>query len=221
MLDQETYDSLPDVAKAGFAQDGDKFIPVKDAALKKSMNELDAKLKGVTGELESYKSTEAERIEAAKAEAMKQAQSKGDIELINKQHEQQMADLKERTTAQVKAEALLEFRTESAKKDASNLADKIGMNIGVDKESQGAVSDLIRHRIIVDPETGKKVFHDKQGSALSVDQAGFEAQVAIEYPRLAKSGVVTDGGGAAMGSGGKTPTQSASKNDAFNQLPKR
>lgn len=222
MLDKETYNALPDAAKAAFVEQDGQYVTVKDAALKKTLDDLDSKykseaqrLKEMEEKLSGFEAAKAAEIEAARAKALEEARSKGDVKAIEERYQQQMADLEKRTREDAKAEALKEFKTEQAQSKASALADKIGLTVGVDQYSGEAIADLIRSRVKVDPDTGATIFHDAKGSALSVDKDGFIKELAKEprFSRLIKADLTTTGGGNANGnSGGGAPAK------ALNQM---
>lgn len=211
MLTKEDYEALPEKARAAFTLDGDEYVPAKDAKLKQTLNDLDGKYKSAeqkAKELEerlgSFESAKQQEIEAARAKALEDARSKGDVKAVEERYQQQMADLEKRVREEAKNEAVTEFKTQQAQEKASSLADKIGLTIAVDAESGELIADAIRQRIKIDPNTGEKIFHDAKGSALSVDEAGFMKEVANEkrFARLVKGDVVTQGGGNAKGSNG-------------------
>lgn len=229
MLTKDVYESLPDAAKAAFVAEGDTYVPVKDAKLKQTLDEVDGKYKSAeqrAKELESklagFEQAKAAEIEAARAKALEEARTKGDVKAIEERYQQQMADLEKRTREEARAEALKEFKTEQASTRASSLADTIGLSIGVDKDSGEAIADLIRSRVKVDPDTGAEIYHDAKGSALSVNKDGFIKELAKEarFARLIKAELATTGGGNANGnSGGGAP--SGSQNKAAEEAKKK
>lgn len=216
MLTKEDFDALPEKAQAAFTLDGDEYVPVKDAKLKQTLNDLDSKYKSAeqkSKELEDrlagFEAAKQQEIEAVRAKELENARTKGDVKAIEERYQQQMADLEKRVREEAKNEAVSEFKTQQAQEKASSLADKIGLTVGVDAESGELIADAIRQRIKIDPQTGEKIFHDAKGSALSIDEAGFIKEVANEkrFARLVKGDIVTTGGGNVKGNnGGSAPS---------------
>jgi hypothetical protein len=210
-LTQEQFEQLPEFVRGDYTQDGEVYRPVgelKASKLKQSLDGLDAKMKESVSTLESrlkeFESSKAAEIEAAKAKALEDARSKGDVKAIEERYQQQMADLEKRVAEKTREEVTKELTGKQAEQQASSQADKIGATLGVDKESGEALADLIRHRVKVDPETGKRIYHDAAGSALSVDDNGFieELKKEARFKRLIKADATTTGGGMANGNGG-------------------
>ena len=199
-LTLEQFEQLPDFVKGDYTQDGEVYRPVgelKASKLKQSLDGLDAKFK------ESEK-TRAAAIEQARAEALEAAKNKGDVAEVEKRYQEQMADLEKRVAERTRDEVTKELTTKQATERASALADKIGLSLGIEKDDGEAIADLIRSRVKIDPESGKEIYYDSKGSALSVDRAGFEAELKKEarFKRLIKADATTTGGGMANGNGG-------------------
>lgn len=202
-LTQEQFDELPDYAKSAFAQQGDVYIPAKDAKLKQTLDELDGKYKGLSKQLEDFEAQKAAEIEAEKAKAMEEARNSKDVEAIEKRYQEQMADLEKRSYEKGKTEAHNEFKAQQAQLKASGIVDKVAMSIAVDNDAAEVISDLIRNRIEIDPDTGAEVFKDAKGSALSVSRDEFVSELKKEakFKRLVKADIATNGGGLVNGSG--------------------
>jgi len=165
-------------------------------------------LEGVLAEKDSAaKALLAEKEAQFRAELetkLQEAESKADVKKAREIFEQQMADAVKRAKEEAREEVTKELTSKQAEQQASAQADKLGAMLGVDKESGEALADLIRHRVKVDPETGKRIYHDAKGSALSVDDNGFieELKKEARLKRLIKAEVPTNGGGFANGNGG-------------------
>lgn len=202
-LTQEQFDELPDYAKSAFAQQGDVYIPAKDAKLKATLDELDGKYKGLSKQLEDFEAQKAAEIEAEKAKAMEEARNSKDVEAIEKRYQEQMADLEKRSYEKGKTEAHNEFKAQQAQLKANGIVDKVAMSIAVDNDAAEVISDLIRNRIEIDPDTGTEVFKDAKGSALSVSRDEFVSELKKEakFKRLVKADIATNGGGLVNGSG--------------------
>jgi hypothetical protein len=209
-LTQEQFEQLPDYAKPDYTQHEDSYIPVaelKSGKLKASLDNLDAKFK-------ASEQQKAQEIEAARSKALEEARSKGDVARIEKEYEERMLDLEKKTAERVRAEVEQELTAKQATQQAAALADKIGLTLGIDSEDGETIADLIRHRVKIEPSTGKEIYYGADGSALSVDRAGFEAELKKEarFKRLIKADVTTRGGGMAQGStghGGSAPDTNA------------
>lgn len=201
-LTQEQFDELPDYAKSAFAQQGDVYIPAKDAKLKATLDELDGKYKGLSKQLEDFEAQKAAEIEAEKAKAMEEARNSKDVEAIEKRYQEQMADLEKRSYEKGKTEAHNEFKAQQAQLKANGIVDKVAMSIAVDNDAAEVISDLIRNRIEIDPDTGAEVFKDAKGSALSVSRDEFVSELKKEakFKRLVKADIATNGGGLVNGS---------------------
>lgn len=199
-LTKEQFESLQDCAKPDYTEHEGVYVPIAELKVGK----LKASLDGLDNKLKTFEQQKAQEIEDARAKALEEARSKGDVARIEKEYEERMLDLEKRTTERVRAEVEQELTAKQAAQQAAALADKIGLTLGIDSEDGEAIADLIRHRVKVDPSTGKEVFYSADGSALSVDRAGFEAELKKEarFKRLIKAEVTTRGGGLAQGSNG-------------------
>ncbi len=157
----------------------------------------------LSSKLTDYEKSQQEKIEQVRKEALEEARTKGDVKAIEERYQQQMADLEKRVREEAYNQARSEISKEQAEKDASSIADKIGLSLGIDEDDGYAIADLIRSRVKVDPDTQKEVYYDAKGGALSVDRDGFIAEIKKEarFKRLIKGVVTTNGGGGANGSG--------------------
>ena len=116
---QEQYDQLPDFVQNNLEKVGDEWTDKGLLKVKQTANDLNSQLEAERqsrGEIESklsdFEKEKQAAIEAAKAEALEQARSKGDVEAIEKRYQEQMADLEERTTKRVREETLTEVQKE-------------------------------------------------------------------------------------------------------------
>ena len=185
---------------------------IKTAKLKGSLDDLDKKYKQETGELSErlnkFESEQQEKIEQAKKEALEKAKTSGDVEAIERRYQEQMADLEKRTEERVRNEVTKEFTQKTAAGKAVSIAAEIAADQAVDADARETLKELLERRVKVDPETGKEIYHGDDGSALSLDRAGFIEQVikkSPRYARLIKSGVVTKSPGNVNGPGGGAP----------------
>jgi hypothetical protein len=221
-LTAEQFEQLPDFVKGDYVEKDGAYLPaakVEAEQLGAKVSALKASLDNLDGKLKAQSQAEAEKIEAARQAALEEARTKGDVKAIEERYQQQMADLEKRVAEKTREEVTKELTSKQAEQQASAQADKLGAMLGVDKESGEALADLIRHRVKVDPETSKKIYHDAKGSALSVDDVGFidELKKEARFKRLIKAEVTTTGGGNANGNGGNggsTPDANAKAEEA-------
>ena len=204
MLTKEEFEALPVKAQAAFTLEGDSFVPAKDAKLKQTLDGVDAKYQAAKAQLAELEQGKAAAIEEARSKALEEARSKGDVKAVEERYQQQMADLEKRTTERVRNETLKEFTTKQAAEKSTSIAMQIGLSQGIDEDDGYAIADLIRNRVKVDPDTGKEVYYNADGSALSVDKAGFIEELKKEsrFKRLMKGHITTVGGGMVNGSTG-------------------
>jgi uncharacterized protein YjbJ (UPF0337 family) len=232
-LTAEQFKEVPEFLQGDYEQVGEVYRHVgeiKAEKLKGSLNDLDSKTKAQLGELSDklteFEKGQQEKIEAAKKEALEKAKSSGDVEAIEKRYQEQMADLEKRVAEKTRAEVTKEFTEKTAGEKAKSIAAQIAAEQAVDADSRETLQEILERRVKVDPETGREIYHDDQGGALSLDRAGFIAEVVKKsprYARLIKSGVVTNspGGVNGPGNGGASPAanekaESAKKNRDLN-----
>ena len=214
-LTKEQFEQLPDFIQGDYEQVGDVYKHAGMIKVKQTADNLDGKLKETNQRLTEFEKTQAAAIEKARTDALEEARSKGDVKAIEERYQQQMDDLEKRVRQEAYDQAKSEIKGEQAKKDASAIADKIGLSIGVDEDAGYAIADLIRARVEIDPDTNKETYFDAKGSALSVDRNGFIAELKKEarFKRLIKGTTATNGGGGANGSGGGSAV-----NRKFNEM---
>lgn len=211
MLTKEEYEALPEKARAAFVADGDQYVPAKDAKLKQTLDDVDSKYKSAeqrAKELEErlsrFEEAKRQEIEKARAEALEAARSKGDVKAIEERYQQQLADLKKRSEeSENQYKQRLETLEKQIKADKRNsIVADLCAELANDK-GRKAFKALVGSRIDIDPSTGQPIFLDENGSATSLDLAGFKAEIERDdaYAPLLKSGIVTSGGGQAKGSG--------------------
>ncbi|AIM40764.1 putative capsid scaffold protein [Idiomarinaceae phage Phi1M2-2] len=225
----EKLDDLPESLQDQFEPyelDGKKGFQHKDTiALANSLKNAKAEkaqtqtqLEEFKTKLEGFEQQQAKAIEDARAAALEEARSKGDVKAIEERYQQQMEDLRKRVEEETRATVTKEFTTKQAQQKANSIADKIGLSTGIDADAGEAIADLIRSRVEVDPDTGKEVYKDAKGGALSVDRDGFIAELKKErrFKFLMKGVPPSEGGGNANGSSsGGAATKQATR-DEFN-----
>lgn len=210
MLSKEQFESLPDYAKEAFSQDGDQWIPAKDAKLKGTLDNLDKEYKTAqqrAAELESrlseYTSKEAERQAEAEKAAFEKMKKEGKIDEIledqRRRYEAEKADTQEKYT---------KLQQTIVKKAIDAVASELAGDISTDK-GRALVKKEIASRVQFDPENDKYTFLAEDGSATSLDLSGFKAELVKSetLSPLIKAQYST--GGAASGG---TKTGSAGEN---------
>ena len=205
MLTKEEYEGLPEKARGAFTQEGDLFVPAKDAKLKQTLNELDSKYKEASSKLSEYEQSQAQRQAEAERKALEKLKAEGktdeiiaDIERRNGETVKQFQERIERMANQIKTE-----------KRSALVAD-LAAELATDKGSR-AFKALVQSRIDVDAETGKVTFLNDDGSASSLDLNGFKAELMKDdsLSPLLKADLVTQGGGNVKGSNGDGRTSFA------------
>lgn len=202
-LTQEQFEQLPDFVQSDYQEVDGVYKHAGVLKLKGSLNELDSKYKGQVSELNTrltdFEKNEAAKIEAAKAEALESAKGKGEVEEIERLYQEKMADLETRSYEKGKLEAASEFKMQSAKKDAENLASRIAADLAVDKAAREDLQDLIGLRVKPD-ESGNITFYNRDGSASTMTESEFVAEIKDRHKRLVKGEANTTGGGLSNGS---------------------
>lgn len=228
----ESLDSFPEEMRSDFVEtemDGKKgYMHKTDVPLvnslknaKQEREEFKRQLDDVNTKLSGFEEAKKTEIEKARNEALETARSKGDVKAIEERYQQQMEDLEKRVREEAYNDAKSEMSKERAAEKADNIADNIGLSLGIDKDDAEAISDLLKAkgRVKVDPETGKEIYYDTKGSALSLDRDGFVSQLKTEakFKRLIKAELITKGGGNANGNGdGSASTVKTASRSEFN-----
>lgn len=216
-LTLEQFEQVPEFLKGDFEQVGEVYrhkTEGKVATLKTSLDGLDAKLKAQQAE-------EKAKIEAAKAEALESARNKGDVAAAEKLYKEQMADLTARIEAERKeSNDRLSKIAENAKKDKkAAIKTKIIAENGIPDGSE-TFDALLDPLIDYDPETGKEIYFNLDGSASSLDRDGFvkELYKMKRFAPVLKASVNT--GGIAKGSNqDKGSARKEMKRADFEALP--
>lgn len=211
----EKLDDLPEALHDQFEPyelDGKKGFQHKDTialanSLKNAKSEKQqtaAQLEQLSTKLAEFEKNQEAAIEAARNKALDEARTNKDVDAIEKRYQEQMEDLRKRVAEETRTATLNEVAEQRAGEKAESIATKIGADLGVDTESGELITDVLvaTGRVKVDPTTGKEVYYDTKGGALSVDRAGFIDELKKEkrFARLIKADVATNGGGGANGS---------------------
>ena len=154
----------------------------------------------VEGRLSAFEQGQAEAIEKAKAEALEQAKSSGDVAAIEKQYQEQMADLEARTVERVRGEMEKEFTLRDVSRQAEIELKDIIMGLNPLDGTQDILELAVKARQKID-EAGKIVYLNVDGSASTLDKKGLIDEL-LQQPsikRLVKPAHAVDGGGNANG----------------------
>lgn len=217
MLTKEEYESLPEKARGAFAQEGDLFVPAKDAKLKQTLNELDNKYKEASTKLSEYEQRQAESQSEAERKALEKLKSEGKVDEILADADRRIGE----TTKQYQERIDKMIATSKSSKRDEIVADL--SSFATDK-GRAAFKRLTASLIDYDPETGKEIYFNEDGSASSAKTRAEFMKEVIEKsetfePLLKASNLVTQGGGMANGNTGGSA--SAGTNNAAAEAAKK
>lgn len=173
-LTEDQFGQLPDFVKTDYEKVGDTYKPVAElklSSLKTKFDEFNAKYQTTDAKLkEILAKSEEDRTKAEQA-AFERLKKEGKVDELIADYERRMGETKKQY------EERIERMTASAKKDkrtaiVSELASELATDSG-----KKAFSRLVESRIDYDPETGKTIFLNEDGSASSLDLAGFKAEI--------------------------------------------
>lgn len=206
-LTQEQFEQLPDFIKGDYEQDGDVYKHAGFLKVKRTANELDAKLKETSGKLTEYEQKQSERQADAERKALEKLKAEGKVDEILADAERRIGETTKQFNERIDRMAN-QIKTEKRSAVVSDLAE-----MATDK-GRAAFKKLIASRIDVDAETGKVTYLNDDGGASSLDLAGFKAELLKDesLSPLLKGDVVTSGGGMAKGSNGDGRTSFAQGN---------
>lgn len=204
-LTNEQFEQLPEFVRGDYEKVGDNYrhkgeieFESAKASFKQKMDDLGGKLNATSSELEQFKSSQANAIEQAKKEALEQARTKGDVAAIEKRYQEQMADLESRLGSQLESErAEKQKLLDSSKNSARNsLLAEARSKLKVFDESAKIFDHVVGAMIDIDPITGKETFLSEDGSATSLDRAGFFAQLEKDpaFARMRQAAPPSEGG---------------------------
>jgi predicted component of type VI protein secretion system len=197
-LTQEQFDQLPDFVKTDYTQDGDVFVHVGVKKLKGTLDGLDAKNKEYETRLKTIESESAKKQADAEQAALEKLKADGKFDEIMKDAERRIGETTKQYEERI-AKMQNAIKTEKRNSVVSDLASELATEAG-----SKAFKMLIASRIDVDPETGKITFLNDDGSASSLDFAGFKSEIQKDktYTALLKATVSTNGGGLLNGNSG-------------------
>lgn len=210
-ITQEIYESLPEEAKGAFAESEGKYIPVKDAALKGTLDNLDKEkraLEARVGELTKSEESRLAELEAAKLEAreqaIKEAEKKGDFTEQERLLREKFEDELKRKLEEERGNVTKEFTVKQSADSLSSDIKLMAAELAVDDSAKPALEILLAQRAKLD-ESGNRVYFGEDGSALSIAElSAFKDEVVKSkvLARLVKGQVPSDGGLGLNGGGG-------------------
>lgn len=224
-ITKAVYDTLPDEVKSQFEEVNGEYSHLaegKAAALKKSLNDLNAKKEAekeaAQAALAEAEKSKADEVAAATAKALEDAIKTNNKDDIKTRYEEMLAHQKAQAEAQIlelqqKNEGFITKSKESAR--GATLAE-IKSKLKVYDDCASVFDLKYGSRIDVCPDTGKRTYLDENGSATSLDDAGFLESIssdpAVSRMREASppsSGGMAQGSGNSAGSAQNSTDQTA------------
>lgn len=215
-LNKEQFEQLPDFLKDSYKADGEVYRHESDfkvASLKSSLDGLDGKLKETTGKLTEYEQKQSERQAEAERKALEKLKSEGKVDEIIADAELRIGETKKQFEARIE-KMTNQIKTEKRSALVSELSEM------ATPRGKAAFKKLIASRIDVDAETGKFTFLNEDGSASSLDLAGFKAELMKDdsLSPLLQADIVTNGGGNLNGNNDGGASVKTMKREQFEQL---
>lgn len=208
-LTQEQYEQLPEFIRDDYTEVDGVYKHAGLLKVKQTANSLDSKLKQteqanaeINERMTQLEQDQQKKIEDATAEALANAETNKDIEKINEIHAQKMKDLEARVAERTRTEVLGEIDQKAAKERANTTAARLAKELAIDSDAEETLLQLFE--LSVKPgEDGAVTFFNNDGSASSLDEAGFKADAVKNkrFKHLVKAEPPTKGGGMAQGSG--------------------
>ncbi len=210
-LTSEQYEQLPDFIKSEYIQDGDGYVHGGVKKLKGSLDALDSKYKESASKLTDYEKRQQELQAEAEAKALERLKSEGKFDEIKADFEKRMGETQRQYDERI-AKMSNAIKTEKRNALVESLASDLATDAG-----KTAFKRLIANRIDIDPETGSATFLTDDGSATSLDLAGFRSEIAKDqtYSALIKAQVTTAGGGLVNGGGNSSAVSNTQNSRAM------
>lgn len=209
-LTQEEYDGLPEYAKGGFAESDGKFLPVKDAALKSTLDNLDKEkrdLESKVGELTKSEESRLAELEAAKAtareEAIAEAGKKGNWEEQERLMREKFDDELKRAREEERGNVSKEFSVKQAAESLASDMKLLASEMAIEADARVPLEIILNQRAKLD-DNGNRVYYGDDGSALSITELKAFSEEFAKSPtvaRLVKGKTPTKGSGLANGGG--------------------
>lgn len=195
---KEQYQTLPEDFKAEYQLVDGEYKHAGVVKMKGTLNALNSSSEATATQLSQLQASQQTAIDAARQEAYDTAVKDNKLEDVQSILNQKIEDAEKRAN-----ESEVSFKNR-----LQVLADKQALAVSADLSSiateAGAIAfkSLVKGMVKVDPETGAETFFDENGSATSLDRAGFGEYLkkSQTFAPLVKADVATNGGGLATGS---------------------
>lgn len=204
-LDQAQFEQLPDFIKGEYEQVGEVYrskAEGKAASLKASLDALDGKFKTTDAQLKEILAKSAEDRTKAEETALERLKKEGKFDEViadvTRRKDETINEFKERID-----KLLLNSKQDKRSAIKADLISKYSTDDG-----RETFEELLERHIDYDPETGKEIYLNADGSASSLDRAGFEAEIQKmkKFQPVLKA-AINKGGDAKGGSGGGADKQ--------------
>ena len=196
-LSKEQFEQLPDFLQGDYVETDNGYQHGGFVKLKGTLNELDSKYKSTESRLTEFEAAQAAKIEEAERIAYEKAKTDGNVDEIEKRYQQQLEDAQKRAG---ETETQYKKRLEAmANREKSAIATELS-SLAIESLS-GAFKQLVSSRIDIDTETGKEIYLNADGSASSLDKAGFINELKNDplFRPMIKAETHTTGGGEVKG----------------------
>ena len=217
MLTKDEFNALPEKAQAGFAEVDGEYLPVKDAKLKATLDDLDKKNKELSGKLSQFEQDKQAAIEQAANEArekaLEEARKNNDWEAQEKLLREKFEDELKRNAEETRSTVEREYTVKQAQAALDSDVKLLASELALRDSAKAALEVIIAHRAKLD-ENGNRNYFGEDGSALSItDLKAFkdELQGDPSLSLLVKGKTPSSGGLADGGSGGRAPVKKPSK----------
>ncbi|CAH9015337.1 putative capsid scaffold protein [Vibrio phage 137E35-1] len=221
-LTKEQYEQLPEFIRDDYKEVDGVYKHAGMLKVKQTANELDNKFKAKDKEyqdlnerLTAFEQGQKQAIDDARAEALEEAKSSNDVAKIEALHKEQMADLEKRVEKRTREAVKTETAQAQAQEKANTTAQRIAAKYAVDADAEALLLQSINSLVKPD-EQGNVIFYNEDGTASSLDEAGFAqfVETSPKYKRLRKAVPPTQGGGFANGSGHGSGRTAGETNEA-------
>lgn len=214
-LSKEIFEALPEILKSEYELDGEVYKHAPTKKLKASLDALDGKHRTAAQKLAELERIGEENRTKAENDALERLKKEGKIDEIT-------ADIERRHGETVKQfEERLKKRDERyINTERNNVINEICSKLSVFDDSKSSFSKLVKDRINIDPETGSLSFLNDDGSASSLDTAGFVSELSKDksFDRMRQASA-NIGGDAKGSNGGRTPATKTITRAEFDAMP--
>lgn len=180
--------------------------------IKEEKKKYQTNIESLNSELTSFKESEAQKIEQARADALEQAKNKGEVADIEKLYEERIADAEKRAAELARAEVTKEYEQKSLKQAADmELTEIVAGLKPKDDFSARLIRDHLQARRTI--EDGKIIYFNEDGGASSLDKNGLLAELrdSGKFNALSSYEPIVKGGGNLKGGDGSGAPSSQPK----------